>query len=483
MKEVKLTILALWFLLFTNVSWASFDGDPYNDLFMVLSYPSQTEPGTFDGQLWWYEYYPDYPTSPVGWRVLDYEGDPNDGVCIGEPFTAVAIGNFDGDKYIDLLVGTSGKIRWYEAYANDTSTLVANIPVPYPVREMKLTNLETGHNGTIGMGSLYVATGDPSSGGAVLKLDAVGNNETHLYTLMQWFDKLYNAVCPYDLDSDGKTELVVGWGTRPGVGDPNLGKVWLYEITEPNIVLPVRALVEDRSGGDDIIAGDFDGDSLTDVFVSSGGSGGPQAGRVQWFEADGTDNGVRGDLTPIVMQGRAQHLILADFDGDSYKDLLASKYGYNTSGSPIRGTLWFEATGNNTLANPGTFSSQYNSSCLAAGDWDQDAYTDLFQGSGLNVNGVTRTKVNYDEATGDNTFAYVVAPWSGQTYVTEAVMANGPDFCGENGTVYAQFDLNFDCIEDFKDLKLFADNWLNSNNFGDFANLAEFWMQDTNPAY
>jgi formylglycine-generating enzyme required for sulfatase activity len=65
--------------------------------------------------------------------------------------------------------------------------------------------------------------------------------------------------------------------------------------------------------------------------------------------------------------------------------------------------------------------------------------------------------------------------------------SSGEQYCGMLGTIYLDSDLSGpfdvpDCYVDEYDLRHFADQWLNPNDFGDFAAFAVQWLECTDPA-
>ncbi len=347
---------------------ASFDGDPYPDLIFACDY------GNGNGQLEWHEYDP--VNGKTSRTIVGY--------C-AQTFNTVAFGNLDGDNYPDLLVGGSYGLRWYEARSDNTATLVQSwIGAGYNVKDIKFYG-----------NSAYV-----TKAGAVWRIDANGNDSATVVSLISNSSKTYNTVAPADFDNDSKVELVVGWQWN---SNPASGQTDLFEDAGSSANW-IRTLVHSYSGGDDDIAGNFDGDSFVDVFISRGTSSGGK--QTDWFEADGTDNGLVWHKT--VSYRRAQHLILADFDGDGNQDLIGSMTENGEA------TTWWESTGDNSISWITNLNNYHCSGALAVGDWDGDGKMDIWYGSKPGVYGVQQ-----GEATGDNSWSGL-GQFSGQQYVVDA---------------------------------------------------------------
>jgi len=56
------------------------------------------------------------------------------------------------------------------------------------------------------------------------------------------------------------------------------------------------------------------------------------------------------------------------------------------------------------------------------------------------------------------------------------------DYCGQQGTVYLNADMDHDCYVNFVDLKMLADKWLIDYSFYDFASFSAQWLNCTDPA-
>ncbi len=369
MEKVQKMLVVLGFVIMPAVGLAaSFDGDAYPDLIFACDY------GNGNGQLEWHEYDP--TSGQVSRNIINY--------C-AQTFNTVAFGNLDGDQYPDLLVGGSSGLRWYEARSNDTVTQVASwLGSGYNVKDIKFYG-----------NSAYIA-----KAGSVWRLDASGNDSASLTTMTSNSSRTYNTVAPSDFDNDGKVELVVGWQNN---SSPTSGQTDLYEDRGTSASW-IKTLTYSYSGGDDDIAGNFDGDSYVDVFISRGTS---SAGKeTDWYEADGTDNNLV--YRQRLSYRRAQHLLLTDFDGDGNQDLIAS---LTENGEA---TSWYEATGDNTMAWVTHFNSNHRSGALAVGDWDGDGAMEVWYGSKPGIYGV-----QWREAAGDDASNYL-GQFSSQQNVADA---------------------------------------------------------------
>ena len=141
---------------------------------------------------------------------------------------------------------------------------------------------------------------------------------------------------------------------------------------------------------------DGHGDGYDDIFYV-------KDGLLGWCETDGTDDGI--DLTPEVdptiflpawgTNWVGEVVAVGDFDGDAYGDLFYSRYGY---------MFWYESDGaGNIVAVPNQQITWGGGTSYAAaavvGDFDHDAGNDLL----VAKNGA----VSWWEANGDDSRVYI----------------------------------------------------------------------------
>jgi hypothetical protein len=321
--------------------WATgFDMDGSPDLVFTVNY------GTA-GQVIWYE---NVAGTVVVRDIVPY--------C-DSTYDTIAFCNLDGDQYPDLLVGGSNNLRWYEARHKDTVNFV---------QEWNETGANF-HDIQNVNGKVYIARK-----GVVGKLVSTADNVASWVSIEENGLKDFRTINGGDWDNDGKTELIVGWNW---VATPSSGQTDLFE--DDGTTIGWKNTFSYAVGGDEFCAGDFDGDGNMDLFVST-------PGQFDWFEANGTDNGV--DWRGTIIARKAIHMIMTDWDNDGKTDLLTSEVNNGEA------TSWYEATGDNGIAWITNLNNYHRSGILCAGDWDKDGAMDVFYGSKPGTYGIWRGEIN-----------------------------------------------------------------------------------------
>lgn len=208
------------------------------------------------------------------------------------------------------------------------------------------------------------------------------------------------AMIPRDLDGDGLTDLAVA--VRDGGDDDNTnGSVIVLWGRKTGISGQQAVRVAAPAGaevGDDITAGDFDGDGHTDLFMA---------------DSDDTydyHDVLYGPLSRNGSPARQQHLQVyftdnfinttaaGDFNGDGIEDL-AAFYVYENHAEG--GRLWL-GTEDGLSTEPKSLNS---SATAAVADFDQDGYADLAtrtfpNGNAENEEDSGTVKIYYGSASG-----------------------------------------------------------------------------------
>ena len=219
------------------------------------------------------------------------------------------------------------------------------------------------------------------------------------------------AAKPYDLDGDGRQELVTGlpwWSDR---GEANAGAVAVVRGSRSR-VLGSRVLITASSlgvpgegfdgFGSGLASGDFDGDGRADLAVGApgGGDGGLEGdpGTVTvLYGSSGFPDGRRAVIAGPDRTGRPAYtglgaaLAAADLDRDGYADLVAGMpgadareqedYGSGALRVFFGGPAGLTTARARTIARPDRADASFGS-VLALGDADRDGRLDVFSAAG-----------------------------------------------------------------------------------------------------
>jgi hypothetical protein len=438
-SSIKISFLmaVLFIAALGSPLFASFDGDMNTDLFVVSD-------NAYHPTVHWFEY--NRLTQEQQWQILidNYSG---------EYYYAAAVGDIDGDNYPDLLVGSSERLYWFEAYSDNTATQVRSYALPSSCRDIYFC--------PVAPNTAYIVTGDydddpntPTYGTVMSLVGEIGDNDAVLTTLVAHNDNVYRTVMTCDFDGDGKAELFVGFER----GHERTGGIHLYEASPADgSLLWIKNIVTTHPGGDAFACGDFDGDGAIDVILSRGTTSTNSNGYILWYKADGTNDGL--SYMGNISSRRGVALLLTDYDGDSNTDLLYTQYPDDSGSGAASG--WHESTGpSQTPAWRGhVFSTSQYGHCLVAGDWNGDGVLDVILGGRNDGAGKTMGIHRFrSEADNESTWMGEI---SGSLYdAKDAVLVEPPSACGDLGTGYLPADLDQDCYVDIDDLAIFVSQWL-----------------------
>ena len=269
---------------------------------------------------------------------------------IAEGDGTVAVGDLDADGYDDLVMGLP---YWNVATADE--------------------------------GKVEVRYGSADSLGLAADLELLGSAAG---------DHFGAAVGLGDTDGDGWLDLLVA---APGVdaGGAESGRVVLYSGSATGLATTPSWQVDgsqvDQGLADLIEVADFDGDGFGDVLLTASGWDGASADVGGAWLYPGGDAGPASAPTwtvtgtaPGERLGRAASTG-GDFNGDGYADLALGAQDFDGVFTDVGRVYLYYGSATSLPAAPdstlqGTSADELLGSCLAAGDFDGDGYSDLAVG-------------------------------------------------------------------------------------------------------
>ncbi len=405
-----------------------------------------------------------YDTLPIALAGLDVDGDGIDDLL------ATSNRVYDGThRAVNIYQGpVSGQVdesgidvQLVGNYTGDWTRGALVLPGDFNgdgVDDLIIGEPEGGHTGA---GGVYLVHG-PVTGDLDLNSDAAGSIASE-----SWSADIGTAVVTGDLDGDGWPDIAMG---APGEETDTYegGRTYLFtrstlgavEVDSYDDVIEGHEN-SGRSGETLALAGDLDGDGYNELAVGVPGSdaaanragavhlvrGGPSLGTMDLEDAWGV-------LTGSVQGGWAGRGLASggDIDGDGTGDLLVGSPEADHGAMHEAGTVSV-VLGDSSLAGShslstaayatlvGQHSYEGLGQTLAAGDWDDDGFTDLLLGA-------EDGEDTYGEAVGAGYLFYNLS--MGESSVTTAdAIFRGDEVWHEFGRVVANVgDINGDGVDD-----------------------------------
>jgi hypothetical protein len=250
-------------------------------------------------------------------------------------YSMTAIGDIDGNGFIDLAVGAYGE-SYYSRF-NDSKSVAAGA----------VYILMMASNMTVA--SYYRVSGE-------LFYDAKGQEIEPWFRLFSNDNFGYSVANLGDIDGDGITDIAVG---APGVA---LGNVFVLFLNSSGIVRSVGRITDGAGGGPQqrwmsrfgatvASIGDFDGDSIPDMAVTSGDADSGSSrifimylyrnGTCRNFSSVGFGLGGGPPSEEIFTSFGSSIATLGDLNGDNVTDFaIGAKYNQDSGGAASSGAVY-----------------------------------------------------------------------------------------------------------------------------------------------
>ena len=273
----------------------------------------------------------------------------NSPIPVGNNPTAVAVGNFNGAVYPDLVVANGGDNTVSVLLGNGNGTFQSAVPYSVGASPSAVAVGDVNGDGKL---DLVVA----NAGGTVSVL--LGNGDGTFQSAVSYpVGATPSAVAVGDFNGDGNLDLVVanaGDGTVSvllGHGDGTFMTAVPYAV---------------GTGPTAVAVGDGDIDGIADIMVASGGTSGNLSVLV------GNGDGTFKAAVSYRVGKSPSAVAVGDFNGDGKQDVAVTNAGDNTVSILLgNGDCTFQAS------TPSTLPVGTNPVSLAVGDFNQDVQPDF----------------------------------------------------------------------------------------------------------
>ncbi|NNF41610.1 MAG: VCBS repeat-containing protein [Phycisphaerales bacterium] len=258
----------------------------------------------------------------------------------------VELADLDGDTLVDLVLSLFGGGIEVRAGLGDGTF---GPPTVYPLGTRTFDVAAVDMNGD-GLPDLVATDDGTDTLGVFMGL----GDGTFLPAVTYPTGALPLAFAAVDLDLDGWTDIAVpNW---------NGNNVSVFMNEGDGTLAPAVSIPVEQPG--EVVAGDFNGDTIPDLFVSAG----TEASAVLLGVGDGTfTNG-----PPLIVPSGAGAAIVLDLDGDEHVDIAC--YQNSTSYSVVYTYL---GNGDATFAFAGSYHTMEAHTSIVAADWTGDEIDDL----------------------------------------------------------------------------------------------------------
>lgn len=288
---------------------------------------------------------------------------------------------------------------------------------PYPLLMGDFNN-----NGQIDMAGLYkyILDGEIGQAGIFELQDDSLFVQRFLYP---YADSATTPTGITDVDHDGRVELNISRGQTFYNYKSIHPDSFPTHINFKHVMWQISGIVGDE------LYGNFDGDSLADVYYMGDDTLAPWGNKLYIAEYDPAVNNFVQKYRFAPPDWDVGGSAVGDFDGDGFKEIVAGN---------IHGNVYvMENRGDDTYTNSFTTSVNTSNAYLiaATNDMDKNGKTEFFVGASSYWNGVSGTKVFWFEATGDDSYE-----------VKRTFFLNGTGVLGT--TALYSYDINADGVDD-----------------------------------
>ena len=326
--------------------------------------------------------------------------------AIGAFSSSVAVGDFNGDGKLDLVVTNSAESDATVGVLLGNGDGTFQNQVDYPVGTYPYIVAVGDFNGD---GKLDLAVTDNANNGVQVVL---GNGDGTFQSQVTYY---FTGTLPYDVvvsdfNGDGKLDLAVTNFTDGtvsvllGNGDGTFQNQVTYAVAGESSSIAV---------------GDFNGDSKPDLAV------GNTAGNTVSVLLGNGDGTFQNTVTYAAGSG-VESVVVADFNGDGKLDMAVTNGGYNTVNVLL-------GNGDGTFQNPVSYAGGINPQPVAVGDFNGDGIPDLATLNNSGTNGYVL--LNQLTQTAEATLSNLSVPGTGRQTVDASYAGDANYHSSVSGTV------------------------------------------------